>query len=110
MDNDNLLIAIKDMFEKKTDEIKQYVDEKVTGQGVLIEALRSDVKAVAEGHSVLNDKIDNLSNKVDGLDRRLETVEKDIKSLKSDMAVVKDYVIGVDEKLNEHEVILKRVK
>jgi len=26
------------------------------------------------------------------------------------MEVVKNYVIGVDEKLNEHEIIFKRVK
>lgn len=31
-------------------------------------------------------------------------------SMKKDMPIVKDYVIGVDAKLNEQEVILERVK
>jgi len=110
MNNDELLIAIKDMFEKNVKEVKQHT-------GVLVESLKGDIKAIAEGHSILNDKLDRVENKVDRLEskvdnieNRLEIVEKDVKSLKSDITVVKDYVIGVDAKLNEHEVILKRVK
>lgn len=114
MDNDELLVAIKNMFEKKTDEIKQYVDEKINGQSVLIESLRSDIKAVAEGHDILNRKIDEktneIKNEVKEIKDEMTVMKADIKSLKSDMSVVKDYIIGVDAKLNEHEVILKRVK
>lgn len=129
MNNDELLIVIKELFDKKTDEIKQYVDDKINGQGALIESLHSDIKAVAEGHDILNRKIDEghetlnrkidegysiLNRKIDGvkedLGKRIDEVKQDVKSLKSDMNVVKDYIIGVDAKLNEHEIILKRVK
>ena len=96
MKNDDLLVVIKGLFDKKTDEIKHYVDEKINGQGTLIESLRSDIKAVAEGHDILSRKID--------------AVDKKVEDIKRDMVVVKDYVIGVDAKLNEHEIILKRVK
>lgn len=89
MDNDELLIAIRDMFEKKTDDLKTYVDEKIKGQSIIIESLKSDIKAVADGHDTLNRKIDDIA--------------KEIK-------VIENYVIGVDAKLNEHDVILKRVK
>ena len=100
MNSDELLIAIKDMFEKKTDELKSYVDEKIKGQSILIEGLRSDIKSVAEGHDLMNKQIDALEKKVDN-----KTNE-----IKEDIKVVTDYVIGVDAKLNEHEIILKRVK
>lgn len=107
MDNDELLVMIKGLFDKKTDEIKQYVDEKINGQGALIESLRSDIKSVAEGHDILSRKIDNVQ---EDLSMKIDEVKQDVKGLKADMAVVKEYVIGVDAKLNEHEIILKRVK
>lgn len=107
MNNDELLVAIKDMFENKTDEIKYYVDEKVNGQSVLIESLRSDIKAVAEGHEILQSKIEDakaeLSQSINKIERRIDNVDKNL-------SIVKDYVICVDSKLNEHEIILKRVK
>ena len=89
MNNDELLIAIKDMFETKVTEIKNEVEQAKRHTGMLVEDLRKDVKAIAEGHSVLNEKMDRLEK---------------------DMTIVKEYIIGVDTKLNEHEVILKRVK
>jgi peptidoglycan hydrolase CwlO-like protein len=110
MDNDELFISLKNIFEKQTDEIKQYVDEKITGQGVIIEGLRSDIKAVAEGHSILNNKIDKMQVDLNETKQDVKSLQLDVKSLKTDMKVVKDYVIGVDERLNEHEIILKRVK
>ena len=89
MDNDELLIAIKDMFENKVDEVKNEVDEVKNHMGVLVEKLHDDIKTIAEGHSIIDKKIDNLQN---------------------DMDIVKNYIISVDTRLNEHEVILKRVK
>ena len=79
MDNDEMLIAIRGIFEKKTDEIKQYVDTKINGQNVLIENLRSDMKAVAEGHGILNDKLDRVEVKVDNIDKKLEVIFKRVK-------------------------------
>lgn len=107
MDNDEMLVIIKDMFEKKIDEVKRHT-------GTLVEDLRRDVQAVAEGHSVLDGKIDNLqkdlSETKQELKEEINGLKEEINGLKKDMAIVKDYVIGVDAKLNEHEVILKRVK
>ena len=110
MNNDELLIAIKDMFEMKVEEMKRHT-------GMLVEDLRKDVKAIANGHEVLNSTMDRLEKKVDTLDtkvERLETkvdvLETKVDILETNMSVVKDYVIGVDAKLNEHEIILKRVK
>lgn len=121
MDNDELLIVIKDIFEKKTDEIKQYVDKKINGQSVLVESLRNDIKAVSEGHDILNGKIDALDGKVNALDSKVNALDRKVDALdrklddratelKTEIKVIEGYVIGVDEKLNEHELILKRVK
>jgi hypothetical protein len=56
MDKDELLIAIKDMFENKTDEIKLHIDTKIIGQNVLLKSIRSDIKAIADGYDILNEK------------------------------------------------------
>ena len=117
INNDELLIAITDIFDKKVEEVKLH-------SGVLVEDLRKDVKAIAEGHGILIDKMDKLESKVDrlerkvdglelkvdGLERKVGGLELKVDGLEKNMSVVKDYVIGVDAKLNEHEGILKRVK
>lgn len=117
MDSDELFIAIKDMFDKKVEEVKNEVQEVKRHTGVLVEDLRKDVKAITDGHSILNEKMDRLEAKVDRLETktdRLETktdrLETKVDRLEVNMSIVKDYVIGADTKLNEHEVILKRVK
>lgn len=68
------------------------------------------MKLLAEGHGLLNDKVDRLKNRVGGLESRVGGMEKEMKGMKSDLAVVKYYIVGVDAKLNEHEIIRKRVK
>ena len=103
MDNDQLLLAIKDMFEKKVEELKVEVADVKNHMGVIAEDLKSDVKVVAEGHDILNHKIDEVKEE-------MTVMKTDIKKLTDEMTIVKNYVIGVDTKLNEHEIILKRVK
>jgi hypothetical protein len=125
MNDDELLIVIKDMFEKKTDEIKgmfnnktdeikQYVDDKIKGQSILIENLQKTIKTVAEGHSGLDRKIDNLHGELvetkQELKGEINGLKVEVNGLKKEMTVVKEYMIGVDAKLNEHEVILRKVK
>lgn len=100
MSNDELLIALQDMFEKKAEEVKCHT-------GALVEDLHKDIKAIAEGHFVLDRKIDILQKE---MQKTRQELEQEIYSLKKDIAIVKDYVIGVDEKINEHDIILKRVK
>ena len=124
MDNEELLRTLQGMFEKNVQEVKRYT-------GVKVEDLQRQVKAVAEGHSLLNEKIDRLDRKVDGLDRRVDDLDKkvdslagkvnsvegrmgkletDMKEVKQDLSTIKGYVIAVDDKLNKHDVILKRIK
>ena len=49
--------------------------EKERRTDILLEAIRSDVKLVLEGHSALDKKIDNmeanLNSKIDGLNKKL---------------------------------------
>ncbi|NLC44624.1 MAG: hypothetical protein GX783_10125 [Clostridiales bacterium] len=92
MDNEELLVAIQGMME----DVKRHT-------GVLVEDLRREVKAIAEGHSILDNKIDNVQQELTG-------VKNDVSGLKQDMTIVKNYVIAVDDKLNKHDVILKRIK
>ena len=114
MDNDELLIAIKDMFEKTVSDVKNEIAGVKLHTGTLVEDLRGDIKAVAKGHDTLNRKIDNLRQELK--QERTETKDElhglkvEVNGLKKEMAIVKDYVIAVDAKLNEHEIILKRVK
>ncbi|HEY5586410.1 MAG TPA: hypothetical protein VIK78_18210 [Ruminiclostridium sp.] len=100
MNNDELLIAMKEMFDKKIEEVK-------THTGIVVENLGNELKAVAEGHEILLRKIDDTKTE---LNQSINNVERRIDNLDKNMAIVKDYVIGVDLKLNEHEVILKRAK
>ncbi len=92
MDNEELLVALQGMME----DVKRHT-------GVLVEDLRREVKAIAEGHSILDNKIDNVQQELTG-------VKNDVSGLKQDMTIVKNYVIAVDDKLNKHDVILKRIK
>ncbi|MGE5328490.1 MAG: hypothetical protein ACM3KR_03155 [Deltaproteobacteria bacterium] len=61
MDNDEM---IRDMFEKNVDKTEKKFDEKVeevkNHMGVLVEDMKSDIKAVAEGHDILNRKFANV--------------------------------------------------
>ena len=138
MNNDELFAAITDAFDRKVEEVKRHT-------GALVEDLRGDVKAIAEGHDILFNKMDNLEQRFDGLERRFDGLEqrfdgleqrfdglegkvdglerkfdglegkvdgldKRVGRLEKNMNIIKDYVIGVDAKLNEHEIILKRVR
>ncbi|MDX9872390.1 MAG: hypothetical protein RBT41_08230 [Clostridia bacterium] len=103
MDNNELFIALKEMFDKKIEESKQHT-------GVIVENLKSDIKAIAEGHLDLNRKMDNMQQGMDNMQRGMGNIQNDLNMMKQDMGLVKNYIIGVDEKLNEHEMILKRVK
>ncbi|HML38365.1 MAG TPA: hypothetical protein PKA19_13240 [Bacillota bacterium] len=65
MNNDELFAAITDAFDRKVEEVKLHT-------GALVEDLRGDVKAIAEGHDILFNKMDNLERRFDGLERRLK--------------------------------------
>lgn len=96
MDHDQLLNAIQVLFEKKMDETRRHM-------GALVEDLRKELRTVAEGHSVLAEGQDKLKE-------GQNTLKEGQNKLRAEIAVIKDYVIAVDEMLNEHEVILKKAK
>lgn len=111
MSTDQLLIEIKNIFENSMDKMEKKFDEKLERSerrtGDLIEGLRDDIKAVAEGHSILNNKLDKIEGDVQELKTDVQDLKLNIKglrtdmtSLKSDMAVAKEYVIKVDNKLS----------
>lgn len=121
MDNGEMLVVIKQMFEQSTEKMEKKFDAKADEvkrhTAVLVENLEKKVETVAEGHSILNNKLDVVKEELDlvkeeinGVKQEVNVVKQDVKSLKSDMKVVKNYVISVDTKLNEHEIILKRAK
>ncbi len=117
MNNDELLVKIKDIFDAK-------IDDSARHTAVLIENLESKVQIVAENYcslyekvdslnekfDSLNEKVDSLNGKVDSLTLRVDKHDARFDKLDKDMETIKGYVIGVDAKLNEHERILKRVK
>ena len=88
MNNDELLIAMKEMFDKKIEEVK-------THTGILVENLGNELKAVAEGHEILLRKIDDTKTE---LNQSINNVEIRIDNLDKNMSIVKGYVIGVDLK------------
>lgn len=110
MNNEELLYTLQGMFEKNVEEVKRHT-------GVLVEDLRREVKLVAEGHSILDNKIDKLQAEITGVKRDItgikqdmSEVKRDIRGIKQDLNTVKDYVIAVDDKLNNHDKIIKRIK
>src|SRR3989339_1096402 len=65
------------------------LDGKVSSQGVKLEQVASDVKAVAEGHSVLLNAINRVDNKLEGFmaetKQNFEVVGQELKEIKSDL-------------------------
>ncbi len=68
----------------KFDESKRYM-------GIIAESIEDKIKIVAEGLSLLNEKVDK--NKIE-TDKRLDAHDKTL-------LVIRNYIIGVDAKLNE---------
>ena len=75
MNNEELLTTLQDMFEKKVEEVKLYT-------GVRLEAMQRDIKAIAEGHGLLNDKMDRLETKVDSLETKVDRLKLGLDILK----------------------------
>jgi predicted nuclease with TOPRIM domain len=59
---------------------------------VLLESVNSNLKLVAEGHGVLNEKFDRLDRKVDGIADDVSVLKTDVSVLKKDMRIVKDHL------------------
>jgi len=76
--------------DKTAEEIKRHFD-------VVAESLKDEIKLVAEGHSILDRKIDGLDTKVDKLDGRIDKVDRKIDEFRKENA-------------EEHREILSAIK
>lgn len=114
MDNDKLLLTIKGLFDEKTKEFKDEVNGVKNHMDVIAEDLRKDIRAVAEGHSILDRKIETVQTDVNGIKTEIVGMKSDItgikmeiEGIKTELGTVKEYVIRVDAKLNEHDKLFK---
>ncbi len=110
MDNDQLLDAIKDMFENAIYDMNRK-------NGILLERMESKIELLAEGHGILNDKLDSLETKLNRLEARMDRIEIKLdriiirtEGLVTDMVEVKDCVISEDPRLTKHDLILKGIR
>jgi uncharacterized phage infection (PIP) family protein YhgE len=129
MENDEMLVLIKSMFEEKTNDIQNLFEEKTNDiqnlfeekveevkrhSAIMYESIENKIQTVAEGHDILNRKIDGLDKKVDQLDKKIESskeeLSKRMNKAENELSIIKEYIIGVDEKLNEHDRMLRLVK
>ena len=101
-----MLSERKNFMPKKPKSTSKY--DSTREQNVLLEKISSDVKTVAEGHSVLNRKIDQVNAKLVEHDKCFDRIEmvvmensRDIKVLKADVntlkADVKEVKAGQDD-------------
>ncbi len=52
---------------------------------VLLEEIKGDVKAVLEGHAVLDKKIDNVKEMVKDVDTKVEDTHRAVKTISRDL-------------------------
>ena len=78
------------MEDKTAEEIKRHFD-------VVAESLKDEIKLVAEGHSILDRKMDGLDRKVEGLDRKVDGLDRKVDKLRKENA-------------EEHREILSAIK
>src|SRR3989344_2770891 len=64
---------------------------------VVLEDIRSNIKGIAEGGVMVNEKVDRLDKKVDRMDTRLERVEGDLTVLKGEVSLIRHNQITMDE-------------
>ena len=67
------------MEDKTAEEIKRHFD-------VVAESLKDEIKLVAEGHSILDRKMDGLDKKVGGLDKKMDGLDRKVDKLRKENA------------------------
>ena len=85
------------MEDKTAEEIKRHFD-------VVAESLKDEIKLVAEGHSILDRKMDGLDRKVEGLDRKVEGLDRKVEGLDKKVDKFRK------ENAEEHREILSAIK
>ncbi len=80
---------------------------------VLLEAIQSDVKAVAEGQGGLRQQVNELKTAVEAVDKKhdtnflalydlLQDNKKEVKAIKDDVREIKENLQRVEDKLDFH--------
>lgn len=81
-----------------------------TQVGAILEAVHKDVKAIAEGHSGLEKRLDNIEREVHGNSRRLDMVELSTRTTADRVGRLEDAVSMVSKDLKETRQELKDTK
>ncbi|MDD4179418.1 MAG: hypothetical protein PHH14_05165 [Candidatus Margulisbacteria bacterium] len=74
---------------------------------ILLEKIEGNVKAVLDGHEILNNKIDNLDNKIEATTNELKQEIRAVHSgLKNEIEItayaLKDDISRIEKKLDDH--------
>ena len=80
---------------------KEYKEFSVAHQNVLLERMEKNISVIAEGHTLLNEKIDRnhqeLSNKIENLQTDVTILKTDVSVLKTDVSVLKSGMERLEE-------------
>jgi len=97
--------------DKTAEEIKRHFD-------VVAESLKDEIKLVAEGHSILDRKMDGLDRKVDGLDRKVDKLRKEnaeehreiLSAIKFSYAELNHRIVTLENKFTDVEKRVNRLE
>lgn len=100
---------------KKAESTPKY--DSTRERNVLLDEINKNVKSVAEGHSILVHKIDQINAKLEEHDKRFDTIEtavmensKDIKSIKANLNELRDGQGKIKHIDADHEDRIKRLE
>jgi chromosome segregation ATPase len=110
MDQENLAPLIE-FIGKKFDQVDQRfeaMDTKIADArrhiGVLVEAVRDDVRQVAEGVSGVTQRLDNVERRLDTMDQRLERFEQKVEAeFAETRAAVRFSYVQIERRIQELE-------
>lgn len=81
-----------------------------TGFGTILEAIHKDVKTIAESHSGIEKRLENIEREVHGNSRRLDMVEMSSRTTADRVGRLEDAVSMVSKDLKETRQELKDTK
>lgn len=95
------------------DKRKKAIKEIFTGTqvGMLLEDVRDDFNVIAEQHTDMTRKIDNLDEKIDNLDERLNLKIDNLENnLKADLKSISDYLSRIDKDYADLKFEVDKIK
>ncbi len=101
MEKDKLIEEIEGIFDKRMEDLKQYVDSKINAQNTMIKDLLSNLQTGKKAEEIVDRGMDQFIEDLAYLQKDFVGAAKDITCIKSDMNFVRDYIIRVDKKIND---------